>query len=251
MGDISEIRGLVVVITFLGTLFLLLAWIPPELYEAGEYRTVEAPDIFESIDVFRYAETKTIRMNETGGVYLGNIYFIDGTLGERDIDFFYRIANETPLECWVDHEWVEWIIIPMGEHLTWVNRQGIERGTELSVDSMELDREADNASVRYRLVSKKFNFQYFGSFAFNSTLWGNFTDAWNHHGLWFFMAVDFDQVNTSYNAFQLIGMLLFFQLPEINFYINALIAIPIWIAIAYITIILIYRTLGAIFGGGA
>lgn len=189
-------------------------------------------------------------MNESGGADFANYYWVqDADLGNRDLDFFYKDANESNLDLWVDHSWLEWLIIPVGERLTWVNNEGIERGTTLTVTNMELDREPNNSTVDYRLVSPTWNFQYFASFAFNGSQFNNFTHAWNYHGLYFFMAVNFDQVNTSFNAFHLIALLLFFQLPDVNVYVNALMAIPLWISIAYLVYVLIIKVIPFIAGG--
>ena len=250
MGDISELRGLIFVVTFLGSLLLLIAWIPPQLFEASEGRTVSVPDLFESIDVWSFAETFTYQMNETGGSSIGTMYYITNSgldIGNRDFTFYYRQANETPLELKMQHNWF-WFIFPQLEMMEWMNYKGVSRGVILSVDEME-DDSPDNETVQYRVISPKKGWQYFASFSFNSTLYGNFTHAWDFHGLHFFWAVNFDQVGTSFNAFQLIGMLLFFQLPDINVYINALMAIPIWACVAYLVTIFILKVIPLIGGG--
>ena len=250
MGDISELRGLLFVVTFLGSLVLLIAWIPPQLFEASEGRTVGAPEMFESIDVWSYAETFTYRMNETGGGTIGTMYYItnDGLdIGNRDFTFYYRQANETPLEVKMQHNWI-WFIFPQLEIMEWKNYQGVSRGLYLSVDEMEADS-PDNSTVQYRVISPKKNFQYFASFSYNASIYGNFTHAWDFHGLWFFWAVNFDQVGTSYNLAQLIGMLLFFQLPDINIYVNALMAIPLWACIAYLVLVFFVKVIPFIGGG--
>ena len=250
MGDISEMRGLIVTVTFLGVLVLLIAWIPSEFYTASEGRTVSTPEIFESIDVWSFAETFIYQMNETGGGTIGTMYYVtnDGLdIGNRDFTFYYRQANETALEVKMQHNWY-WFIFPQLEMMEWMNNQGVSRGVLLSVDEME-DDSPDNSTVQYRVISPKKGWQYIASFSFNSTLYGNFTHAWNFHGLHFFWAVNFDQVGTSYNAFQLIGMLLFFQLPDINIYLNALIAIPMWTSIGYLVYVLIIKVIPLIGGG--
>ena len=250
MGDISEMRGLVVAITFLGVMVLLIAWIPSQFYTASEGRTVTAPEMFEFIDIWSYAETFTCGMNETGGGTIGTMYYItnDGLdIGNRDFTFYYRQANETPLELKMQHNWM-WFIFPQLEVMEWKNFQGVSRGLYLSVDEMEADS-PDNSTVQYRVISPKKNFQYFASFSYNATLYGNFTHAWNFHELYFFWAVNFDQVGTSYNVAQLISMLLFFQFPDVNLYVNALMAIAFWTCIAYLVYVLIIKIIPLIAGG--
>ena len=253
MGDISELRGLIVTITFLGVTGLLIAWMPAELFTASEYRTVGVPEFFESVDVWSYAETFIYQMNETGGYSYGSWYQItnDGLdIGGRDFMLDYKRANQTPLYLFLRHKWY-WFIFTQFERMEWLNYEGISRGTELSVEEMQEDAELpDNATCRYRVISPDEGFQYVASFGYNSTLYSNFTQAWNYHGLHFFWAVNFDQQGTSFNVVQLIGMLIFFQMPAgMPAYINALIAIPFWVCVAYLVYVLIIKIIPFIAGG--
>ncbi|MBA7492010.1 hypothetical protein ES702_02559 [subsurface metagenome] len=256
MGDISEMRGLVFAVTFLGVLTSLLLWIPPELYTAGESRTVYVPPIFESIEVYDFVETNTIQFNETGGSY----YWIDSTfyimgvdIGNWDCNLYYRIANETGLKVRLNHVHYEWLIFPAHHNLKWYDAQSVERGTLsgfLSVSEIQANAETgNNATSKWRASCD--HFTYHTTFSYNGTTYNNFTHAWNNQDLYAFFGVDFTHVNTSYNAFHLVAMLLFFQLPYMNPYINMLLAIPLWACIAYLVYIFVLRTIGAIFGGGA
>ena len=255
MGDISELRGLLVTISFLGILVLLLALIPFQFYVSGEHREVNVPDVFEAIDIYYYAETKSFYMNETGGKEFGNEYIVEIDLGNWDIDFHYALANASRLSCSLLHKRYEWIIIPAFHHLTWYNTQGMKRGQDFPYESgthlYVEDIEEDGSGGEAHYNAKCSHTQYKVIFAYNSTLYSSFEEAWDYHGLAVFFGVEFDQVNTSYNAWNIVSMLLFFQLPTIHPLINAIIAIPLWICIAYITFILILRAIGAIFGGGA
>lgn len=248
MGDISELRGLVVVVTFLGVFVLLIAWIPPQFFQAGKSREVSVPDIFEVMDIYSFAETKTICLNESGGEvnwFNPTLYIIKISIGNWDTELQYRRANESDLEAFIVHIHYEWIIIPALHRVQWLNAKGVNEGTEVSVLEIETNS-VDNAS---RYTAQCSHFSYYSNFAFNGSLYANFTDAWNHHGLYAFFGVNFDDVNTSYNAFDLIAKLLFFQLPECNVYINALIAIPIWITIGYLVYVLIIKVIPFIAGG--
>ena len=245
-----ELGAFIFCVTFLGSMVLLIAWIPAQLYTADNGRIVEHPEMFESIDVWSFSETFSYQMNETGGYSVGEWYYFEDdamNIGNRDFRFNYKCANETPLELYIRHKWV-WFIFPQFETMEWMNNKGVSRGDYLSVEEMENDS-PDNVTVQYRCISPKKGFQYFASFSYNSTLHGNFTHAWNYHGLYFFWAVNFDQVGTSYNAFQLIGMLLFFQLPDINVYVNALLAIPIWSCVACLVTLFILKVIPFIGGG--
>ena len=254
MGDISELRGLIVIVTFIGVFVLLLAFMPSELYTAGGMRSVPTPEqLFETIEVYSFAETKTIQMNETGGEEWwvdNNVYIMDIDIGNWDIDFYYKDANESNLNCRLIHIHYDWIIWPADHILRWYDRFGVEQSDGdgyLTVEDIQTN--SINNSSDWRAVCD--HTTYHTTFRFNTTLYGNYTHAWNHHGLFAFFGVNFDDTRTSYNAFQLIAMLLFFQMPEVNVVLNAIIAIPIWVGIAYLIFILILRAIGAIFGGGA
>jgi len=254
MGDISELRGLIVVMSFLGAFVLLIGAMPSDFYTAGDMRAISTPEeIFETIDVYSFAETKTIWLNESGG----SEWWIDPTfciedvdIGNWDIDFYYKDANESGLSCRLIHIHYEWIIWPADHHLKWFDKTGVDQSDSsgyLTVEDIQTNS-VSNVS-RWRAVCD--HTTYYTSFAYNTTLYGNFTHAWNYHGLYAFFGVNFDRTNTSYNAFQLISMLLFFQMPAMNPILNAFMAIPIWICIAYLIFILLLRAIGAIFGGGA
>jgi len=98
-------------------------------------------------------------------------------------------------------------------------------------------------------VAKTEDFQCRAYFGFNDTKYSSPTEAWDNYELDILIGMKFDQVNTSINAWSLISMLLFFQLPEVHWIINALIAIPIWITVAYLIYVLIIKIIPFIAGG--
>ena len=255
MGDISELRGLIVIVTFLGVSFLLIGLMPAEIYVAGETRTIETTE-FEGIDVLSFADTANLCMNETGGAYeFGaptwyRMQVDDGTgdLGGHDVEFVYRIANESTHELRNEHLYGVFIFT-FGHDMNHYDKNGIDRGTILDVSEIEDNRNPDNDTSMFTIKCSDFNARLIMNY--NGSKWSNFTEAWDHNELYAFHGINFDQVSTSYSAFDLIGRLLFFQMPEGNLILNAIIAIPVWVGIGYIVVILIYRTIGAVFGGGA
>jgi len=251
MGDMSELRGLVVIVSFMGVLVLLLAWIPGSFFVASSAREVYVPDYFESIEVFSFVETKTHYLNDSGGnlwVFDSTIRLKDVDIGGYDIDLFYRRPNQGFYKLWLLHEHYNWYIFPADHKLTFVSLRGVNRGIELDINELTTDANGGNVT-EYRARCK--HTTYHIGLSYNSTLYSSYSDAWDNGDVIIFFGVEFDQVNTSYNAFNVISMLLFFQLPEIDVYTNALMAIPLWAGIIYIAYIIVLRTIGAIFGGGA
>lgn len=252
MGDISEIRGLIVVISFIGSLVFLIGLIPPEFLVAEyEGRKYTIPEYFEALDIQFFAETWNTTLDDQDAVWglyptIGYAWFKDCDIGGRDLGFYYSNANASNKKINMKHFWSEWIIIPYWHSLDWVNSQGINR--EELLDESELNEDYSGGVFEY--TAKCSHFQIRAYFGFNETLYSSPSEAWDYYDLTILIGIDFDQVSTGMNAWALIGMLLFFQVPEIHWTLNALIAIPIWVAIVYLSYILILRALGAIFGGG-
>ena len=77
------------------------------------------------------------------------------------------------------------------------------------------------------------------SFNYDEETYSSVEDAWNHHGLSFFIGIEFDQIATGLNAWDLIGMVLFFKMPNVHPLLNYIIAVPIWASIAWLAFALI------------
>jgi len=251
MGDISEIRGLITVGTFLACLVLLIGLIPsgffPQTYEG---RTVNVPEYFEAIDIASFIETWSATFNESAGedwklagYYENEHYKKDVDIGGWDFDLIYSKANKAHKDIILQHWWgwfgMQWT------WLIWYNSEGIDRGEILS--GSEIDEDYSDEAMTY--VAKTEDFQCRAYFGFNDTKYSSPTEAWDNYELDILIGMKFDQVNTSINAWSLISMLLFFQLPEVHWIINALIAIPIWITVAYLIYVLIIKIIPFIAGG--
>jgi len=252
MGDISEMRGLIADICFIASFAIIISLIPSQFLIAGyEGRTVIPPEYFEAIDIQTFKETWVYTMNETGGEMIYGMYRVnienDGErVGGHDFDLFYRPANQSDHNLFIKHYFAEWLILIYTHDMTFTNGEGINRGTIL--EENELENDFVGANAQYRVDCSHFFVRVY--FGYNETIYDSPIDAWDCHGLSILIGINFDQTSTGYNAWDLIGMLLFFQLPQVHWIVNILIAIPMWIAIAYLTFIFILRAIGAIFGGG-
>jgi len=251
IGDISEIRGLVVVGSFLSCLVLLIGLIPADFYPtAYEGKTVSPPEsgYFEAVDITYYVNTVIITLNDTGYhayKYPPRYYTYELDLGGHDLRLYDYYDPDVQLK--LEHFWVQWIFETNHHWMKWINHEGVNRGEELTPS--ELDADYVEGNIRY--IVKCDHFQAIGFFGFNETAYSKPSEAWENNDLHIMFAIEFDQATTGFNAWSLISGILFFQLPDVHPIINATIAVPIWIAIVYISVILIYRSIGAIFGGGA
>jgi len=254
MGDISEMRGIVVVITFLATLVLLINLFPSGFYAIDYHgRDVYVPELFEFIDIQSFAQTKPVILNVSGADY-GEERRWDIDIGEHDFDLYYTKANKSKHNLRLVHYWSEWVFAMHQYGLMWFNLEGLKRSAPdeyghdaISGETIQLDF-TENVS-KYRCVHPEY-FEVRVFVAYNTTAYSGIIDAWNHYALHVMFGIDFDQTSTGYSAWAMISMLMFWQLPDIHWIIQVLISAPLWACVAYIAYILILRAIGAIFGGG-
>ena len=252
MGDMSEYKGLITAGTLLACFAILSMAIPASMYTVGNQRVLVPPDYFEIGDLYSYSGTAIVYMNGT----LSGTGYPPGTwrqievldeggidFGGWDIDFLYRYGEDPDLRLGVAHMHTEWFGIVGADHgLTLYNDNGLSRGTTLEV--AELESDMSDATAEYRATCD--HLTLYMIVAYNGTLYSSAEEAWDNEGLGVFFGIHFDDMNTGFNAMNLIASILFFSMPDVHIAINLLIAIPIWIAIGYISLILILRAIDAL-----
>lgn len=234
MGDLAELRGLVAVIAFFSCFVILVAATPSEfLVTSPDYRQVEPPEYFEAIDITTYATT----YNNTVPPYLVPLEWSFGGYDwvMENYNPYYIVVGKK--EYW----WIFWI------GTTWFefrNKQGINRGDELAPEELDADFDADSGSVKYSCSSPAWQTIHFDiHFGFNTTKYNLPSDALDKNELYFLQGMGIESISTTISAWNLIGMLLFFQMPNIHPIINGLIAIPIWVCIGYLIYVLILKAI--------
>lgn len=247
-GNIAELRGLVTVVSFLSLFAVLTVMIPPQFFaESYEGRELSVPEYFEGIDFQYFAETWNYQMNETGGYSVLEMYHVDigdaGTIGGHKVQLVYSEANRTHHDIRVTHIYYQWVIFPADHDMEFLF-QGASRGTTLT--ATELNSDIGNGQATYSVQCEHVLLRM--SFGYNTTTYDDVTTAWNHHDVYVFVGIDFDQVNTTLNAWSIIGMILFFQMPDVHVAINMVIAIPLWICIAYLAYVLILKAIPFVSG---
>jgi hypothetical protein len=99
-------------------------------------------------------------------------------------------------------------------------------------------------------------------FSFNASMYGDPSFAWDNNtgnpvpdDLWVLSGINFNQERTTYDAWGLVVAILFFNLPGLltgtPAFIGYLLSIIAWIPMIYVAYILLLRSIGALFGGGA
>ena len=126
----------------------------------------------------------------------------------------------------------------LSTHVTrWRNQQGTSRGTVITDDEITADWDSTQNLTRYKVSCEHF---YMNAFiTYNTTAYANITSAWDDDGAYILFAIDFDQAGTTWSGWSLISNFLLFQAPDIDPTLNFFIALPIWVAIASLIIIIL------------
>jgi len=82
-------------------------------------------------------------------------------------------------------------------------------------------------------------------FGFDRTKWHSLADAWDNGAFYLLIGVSYTDAFQVGSLFSLMGQILFFSNPNINYVVNVIVAIPLWIMITYLA----YRFLIAVFHG--
>lgn len=252
MGDMSEYRGLIVAGTLLGCFGILSMAIPASLYTAASMRILAPPDYFEIEDLYYFSSSTVVNLTGTlsgTGYPPGTWIQVDvkdeggESLGGWDIDLFYRLGEDPDLRWYLIHMHTEWFGFVGADHgFNYLNDNGVSRGN--SIELSELESDMDDGNARYKASCEHTRITIVA--AYNTTSYSSAEHAWDNEGLAIFFGVHFDDENTGFNAMSLIASILFFDMPAVHWTINTLIAIPLWIAIGYISIILILRAIDAL-----
>jgi len=242
----NEQKTLIFVVTFISCFFLLLSFMPSYFYsQTSEGLSYKIPEYFESVDVQSFAEYKNFSLTTN--------YDKQDTIGGHNI--YIRVRSSANGIMIATYE--RWWIFTWGyDWFHWYDCQGIDRTTEdmdMLRDGLKWDdldavyNKSDEQGLRWVLKNGKTQLVVY--FGFNTTKYSKPSEAIGNNDLHILICISFDQVNTSINAWNLIGQLLTFKMPNVHPLINALIAIPIWVAIAWLVTIFILKFIPFVGGG--
>jgi hypothetical protein len=240
-GDLSELRGILVVVTFLSVTILLVSMIPGEfVVSPTTNRQVVVPEAYSSSDVMAIASS----MNFTFGPHVEQSF----SLGGHDFTIFDDAMGSIPGNGIIMYtEWVEWWVIHNQLYMKWYDQQNIERNSAPGplefpyMSYMMQFQTIDDIGLNTTWTIQCERVTVKAMFGYNTTAYDNCTQAYENDSLGIWLGINFDQVNTQFNAWNLISMILFFQMPDVHPIINAIIAIPIWVTIAYLIFTLITK----------
>jgi len=241
MGDISEMRGLIVVFCIIAVSITLIALMPTEFYTA----TAGSPE--------------TGSVTPTGIMAWNETYILNIT---DTFAYTFQIGGwNIRVEKWPEGLHIEtydswWVFVWNFDGFKWF-KDGIEVSQYYDfpaidrwlIEPSQLDDDfASGKGLAYKIRNSKTEMDV--SFAFNETAFDTPSDAYVGNDIRLIFNLDFDDRNTSINALNLIGMLFTASIPNVDPTINLLISFPIWACTGYLVFIFVLRIIGAVFGGG-
>lgn len=219
--------------------------------DAPDYtlRNATVPDFWDSSDVFSYTETFTGQFNETGGSTVDtNFYNLPIDIGGREWDIRYAKANFTGTYNHTinfRHTYTQW------EFFTFTEAMNIYNSNGLSLVNQVLGSWHNYYLASYddwcpagRSLNSSYNLQPFriecnhfkasGMFWYDAGVYDNVTHAWDFQELHFWVGLEWDELQTGLNAWDIVGMLLFYEMPDVHWTVNAIFKIVLWTMIGYL-----------------
>lgn len=240
-GYLGELKPLMVVISFLGIFAILAGTIPGEFYAASyEGREINVPEYFEAVDISSFMETYNFTIDDPS--WFEEEWELGGYNWIMNADYDDNFIGLGKKNYW----WFFWVGTT---NMKFRNTQGIDRGTFLNQEELNEDYDTEKDYTKYTCEGDddpSVGCTVF--FGFNTSKYDTPSQAWENGELYFMQGLGFDQINTSTNAWNLVGMLLIFQMPNIHPIINMIIAIPLWICIAYLIFALILKVIPFVSG---
>ena len=259
MGDSSglatELKPLVVIITFLAVFGLITVSMPIELTvtpTSGHYTGPNYPEgIFDVSNFVTYGHTSdAINMTGTFTMEPEGFSFLFVVLGSRDYDCIAVVRMDSYIFGLIHilreaGKWYNTNNTLLSESRAWPSLWGkYYFGSGAKGDSISkeiLDSEYYNGSIPIKFhVVFETQQSIDVMFSFNTTKYETPSLAWSQDELYMVVAAGFGG-SAGGDIFTLIGQLLFFQAPNMHPLLNAFIAIPIWSGIAYLIYVLLIK----------
>ena len=235
----GEVKVLVFVVSFLSCFYFLVNMMPAYFVDQSlDYPGYNVPEYFEAVDMQNYRYSRNFTIQRSGGweheFNLGGknikffVYSLDyDKFGFQTFDIFLQFGDFRLTYNWKGMDWYNKNGIKVSE-------QPLGEWSYPVIDIEDVDANYDNRSKVSEFTVKNEVLTIKVFLAFNTTKYSKPSEAYHNNELSILVCMGFDQVQTTTNAWNLISQILFFKMPNVHPLINALIAVPIWAAIAWL-----------------
>lgn len=247
MGDISEMRGLIVLFTIVALTISLIVLIPAQFFTPEDsINEPYSPDA-DVLDLIAWNSTYVLNMTYGAGFQyydfeLNGYNFVVTTFEYNSDDW---LAVSTYAKWWV-FEWDR-------QDFTWYN-SGVKYSEEIAptltyqaINDTKISNDTFTFSLKNKYTSTSV------TCVWNSSAYASFDAAYEDDAASLVFNVDWNDRNTGMNALQLVGMVLTGSLPNMDPALSVVFAMISWGLVAagvYLGFIFVLRIVGAVFGGG-
>lgn len=243
MGDISEMRGVIVLFTVVSLTVGLIMLMPSNYFTAS----TTAPSTYNNTVTGILAWNSSYTLNVTKGTV--QTFSLNGYGWYMDTAILTDTMRLGTYSNWFifnyDFDWIRWI-----------NTTGYDWSETDAFGDPQLNfADLDTASVEqpYTFDAKNSRTNIRVTMVYNDTAYSTWSDALNADAITLIFSIDLDDRNTSMNALGIVGLVLTAQLPNIHPVVNGVFALIGWGfvgASVYLVFIFVLRIVGAVFGGG-
>lgn len=242
MGDISEMRGVIVLLVFVTATVITVSLIPSEIF-ISNLENRPNPDIGDISDIIAWNATYQLNIldGNTHEFSLGGYnYKVDcDVFGYGDHVWMFTYAEFLFIEWDIDtFRWYYGdsdISSPLGNNYALYI-------PDLDVYENPVELNAINGKTKAAVTV-----------SFNASLYSNFSDAYDNDGVYLEFNSNWEDRATSLNALQVVNLILVGGLPNLHPALSVILALIGWAVVAttaYLIFIFALRLVGAIFGGG-
>lgn len=238
MVEAPPAKNFIVVVTFLAIWSILVGFMPAEfLEEEIVFRSPTVPEDYWSLDsIEQIATTHNLTMSDGGG-YFQDAWGIDEGFGHNFLLKGNIVDDQLKVENQHYYLWV--FNIPYGHHsMDWISKAtGENYGGFLTQDEFdEVSEFDDTLNVTYAAFTLLCeHVTMHNVVGYNNDTYANASEAFENDQLYLEFGIEWDELGTGLNAWNMLTSILFFQEPDIHPYINVLLAAPLWAAIAYLS----------------
>lgn len=251
MVDLSGIRSPFLFAVVFFAIFALLISLgvqaTPELFTGtAELNYYSMPEYFDAATVESLANYYNITANN-GGAYYSEDWGIDEGFGHNflmeisTVGGEFKTTNTHYFTWWVfpvGHHYFDWSVLETGEDFG-------ESLTDTEFESVDTwDPDTFISSAKFKLTCE--DLYMYATVAYNGTAYANATTAFANDALSIVYAINWDELGTGINAYNLIAQIMTFDRPEIHPALNSLIAIPLWALIGFIIVVIILAIVEAL-----
>lgn len=256
MGDMSEMRPLIVLFTLISVIISLIILIPSNFYTSNLTNTA-APDVSDVNAIIAWNSTLPVNMTSYNPAGYAEYTF---ELNGYNFLLMTISSDENYIFIMTYAQW--WVFVWDQQPFDWYHSGSlVSEPLPIIISPYNIGPNAaviatetiDSYDTPQEFKLKNDHAQFSVTCVYNTTAYDSFDEAVENSEASIVFNVDWDDRDTSMNALQLVGMILTGALPNIHPVLSLIFSFIGWSLVAagaYLIFIFALRIAGAIFGGG-